>query len=280
MQRALEDAADGNAAEVVGVVEVRYQDLQRAFRVAGGGGNGLHDGFEERLQTLARLREVERSGALLGDGVKDREVELVFFRIEIDEQVVDLVQHFLGAGVGAVDLVDHHDRRQFGFQGLGQHVARLRKRAFGCVNQKHDAVDHFQGAFHFAAEIGVAGRVDDVDFAALEVDGGVLGEDGDAALALQLIRVHHSLGDLFVGAECAGLAQHGVDERGLAVVNVSDDGDIAYRLIHRSNVFLLLGSAGRAVRSSIQAPRAFDSGRLAFGEVQSSIRHAMRHLPF
>ena len=32
---------------------------------------------------------------------------------------------------------------------------------------------------------------------------------------------------LLVGAEDAALAQHGVDERGLAVVDVGDDGDVA-----------------------------------------------------
>ena len=65
------------------------------------------------------------------------------------------------------------------------------------------------------------------------VDGRVFGEDGDAALALQLVRVHHPLGHLLVGAEGAGLAQHGVNESGFAVVDMGDDGDIAYRLGHK-----------------------------------------------
>ena len=33
--------------------------------------------------------------------------------------------------------------------------------------------------------------------------------------------------DLLVGAEDAALVQHGVDQRGLAVVDVGDDGDVA-----------------------------------------------------
>ena len=59
------------------------------------------------------------------------------------------------------------------------------------------------------------------------MDRRVLGQDGDAALALELVRVHDALGDGLVGAEGAGLAQHGVDQRGLAVVDVGDDGDVA-----------------------------------------------------
>ena len=58
-------------------------------------------------------------------------------------------------------------------------------------------------------------------------DRGVLGEDRDALLALEVHRVHDALVDVLVLAEGAGLPQHGVDERGLAVVDVGDDGDVA-----------------------------------------------------
>ena len=110
---------------------------------------------------------------------------------------------------------------------LRQHVTGLRQRAFAGIDEKHDAVDHLEGALDFAAEIAVAGRIDDVDFHVVVEDGGVLGEDGDAALALQFVRIHDALDEVLVGAKCAALLQHGVDQRGLAVVDVGDDGDIA-----------------------------------------------------
>ena len=56
---------------------------------------------------------------------------------------------------------------------------------------------------------------------------GVLGQNGDAALALQVVGVHDALDHMLVGAESAALPQHGVHQRGLAVVDVGDDGDIA-----------------------------------------------------
>ena len=59
------------------------------------------------------------------------------------------------------------------------------------------------------------------------MDGRVLGEDGDAALFFEVVGVHDALGDGLIGAEGAGLTQHGVDERGLAVIDVRDDGDVA-----------------------------------------------------
>ena len=98
------------------------------------------------------------------------------------------------------------------------------------VDQQHDAVDHGERALHFAAEVGVARRVDDVDLHVAVVNRRVLGQDRDAALALQVHRVHDPFGDLLVGAKDAALVQHGVDQGGLAVVDVGDDGDVADRL--------------------------------------------------
>ena len=63
------------------------------------------------------------------------------------------------------------------------------------------------------------------------MDGGVLGENRDAALALEVGVVHRALGDALVGAERAALVQQRVDERGLAVVDVGDDGDVAAQRI-------------------------------------------------
>ena len=47
------------------------------------------------------------------------------------------------------------------------------------------------------------------------------------ALALDVVAVHHPLGDVLVLGERACLDQQLVDERGLAVVDVGDDGDVA-----------------------------------------------------
>ena len=60
----------------------------------------------------------------------------------------------------------------------------------------------------------------------------VLGQDGDAALALEVVAVHHPLLQVLVGGEHAGLAQQLVDQRGLAVVDVGDDGDVADGSMH------------------------------------------------
>ena len=76
----------------------------------------------------------------------------------------------------------------------------------------------------------MAGRVDQLDSDALEFDRRGLGEDGDAALALEFARVEHALRNALVRAHGAGVAQEPVDQRGLAVVDVGDDRQVAQGL--------------------------------------------------
>jgi hypothetical protein len=149
--------------------------------------------------------------------------------VEIDEQIVDFVQNFLRPRVTAVDLVDHHDGRQIGFQRLAQDITSLRQRALTRVDQQQHAIHDFQGALHLTAKIAMAGRIHNIDARVVIGDGGVLGQDGDATFALQIIGVHDPLHHRFTLAENAALPEHGVHQRGLAVVHVRDDGNVANR---------------------------------------------------
>ena len=76
-QGSVKHARDGQAAQVVGVVEVGDQDLQRAVRVSAGRRNGGDDGFKERLQVLSGRVQGGAGGAQLGVGVEHGEIELV-----------------------------------------------------------------------------------------------------------------------------------------------------------------------------------------------------------
>ena len=156
------------------------------------------------------------------DGVDEREVELRVVGVEVAEEVEDLLVHLVGPRVGAVDLVDDDDDREPELEALAQDEARLRERALGGVDEEQRAVGHEQRALDLAAEVGVARGVDDVDLASspAPANARVLREDRDAALALEVVGVHHALDDDLVRAERPGLAEHVVDERGLAVVDV------------------------------------------------------------
>ena len=165
--------------------------------------------------------------ALAGVGAEDREIELLIGGVEIDEEVVDLVENLGRAGIGAVDLVDDDDGRQSELERLGQDKTSLGQRPLGGIYQQQHTVHHLQRALDLTAEIGVAGGVDDVDLDALETHRGVLGEDGDSALAFEIARIHDPLVDSLVVAEGAALPQHGVHQGGLAVVDVGDDRQVS-----------------------------------------------------
>ena len=182
--------------------------------------------LEEGGERLALVRQRQLGDPLAGVGIEHGEVELILGGVEVDEEVVDLVEHLGGARVLAVDLVDDDHRGELGLQRLLQHEARLGQGALGGVDEEQHAVHQREGALHLAAEVGVAGRVHDVDLHVLVVDGRVLRHDRDALLALEVDRVHDPLGHVLVGAEDARLPQHGVHEGGLAVVDVGDDGDV------------------------------------------------------
>ena len=170
----------------------------------------------------------ERHPALLRRAVKDREIELRVIGIERGEEVEHLVHHLARARLLLVDLVHRDDRLQADLQRLRDHEFRLRHRAFGGIDEHDRAIDHAEDALDLAAEIGMARRVDDIDARAFPHHGGAFGQNGDAALAFELVQIHHALGDALILPEGAGLAEQLVDERRLAMIDMSDDGDVAH----------------------------------------------------
>ncbi len=103
----------------------------------------------------------------------------------------------------------------------------MRQRALGRVHQHQRAVDHVENALDLAAEVGVAGSIDDIDAGVFPDHRSRLGQDGDAALALEVVGIHGAFDHALVLAIGAGLLQQPVDQRGFAVVDVSNDGDVA-----------------------------------------------------
>ena len=225
--RPVADPAERQAAEVGRGVEVGDVRLQRVVVLVLGGGDPLQHQVEQGGEVGPLDPFLQRRPAGFGVGVDDREVDLLGVGVEVDEELVDLLDDLGDAGVGAVDLVDDEDHRQLRLQRLAQDEAGLGQRPLGGVDQEQHPVDHRQGALDLAAEVGVAGGVDDVELDVAAVDRGVLGEDRDPLLLLQVHRVHHPLGDVLALAEGAGLPEHGVDQRRLAVVDVGDDRDIS-----------------------------------------------------
>ena len=72
--------------------------------------------------------------------------------------------------------------------------------------------------------------VDDVDLDTFVTDGDVLGEDSDAALALQVVAVQYLCARLLIGAEDVARHEHLVYKGGLSVVYVGNNCDVTYVL--------------------------------------------------
>ena len=202
-----------------------------AFASAAGGGMCSTILSNRGPRVLVLVVDADGGPALLAAGVHVGEVELFVGGADGREEVEGVVEHAVGIGVGPVDLVQHHDGFEAELQRLAKHELGLRHDAFLGVDQQQAAVDHAQNTLDLAAEVGVAGGVDDVDPGlarrAVPQHARGLGQDGDAALALLVIRIHGALDMSFVRSKDAGLGQHLVDESGLAVVDVGDDGDVA-----------------------------------------------------
>ena len=280
--RAVVHAAQRQPAQVRRAVQVRDVRLQRSAGDEERRRNGLHDRVEQRFEVLllrhgAVLGPLQRRPPGLARGVHDRELDLVLVGVEVQEELVRLVHDLGDAGVRSVDLVDDQNDRQLQRQRLAQHETGLRQRSLTGVDEEQDSVHHRQASLDLAAEVGVPRRVDDVDGDELArrplvLHRGVLGENGDALLALQVHRVHdpdvHLAGVGLVRGERAGLPQHRVDEGRLAVVHVRHDGHVAQVVssCHFVCPCRLEGRAGELVRKVRTAASAcVAAGRTALG---------------
>ena len=240
-------AANAHAAHKVVVVHAGNQHLHRGFGFTLRRGNVLQDGIKQRLQVGAvfGVGPIIAGGAVTAGAEHHRAVQLLVGSAQVHQQLQDLVNNFLNAGVGTVDLVDGNDQGQILLQSFLQNKTGLGHAAFGCVNQQQNAVDHFQHAFYLAAKVGVARGVNNVDLDAVIDAGAVLCQDGDAAFTLDGAGVHHALSNLLIGAECAGLLQHLIHEGGLAMVNVGDNGNIAKIFLdHNLRYLFILSKSG------------------------------------
>ena len=80
----------------------------------------------------------------------------------------------------------------------------------------------------------------------LPQDGGALRQDGDAALALEVVAIHRLRFHLLVLAEGAGLLQQRVDQRRLAVIDMRNDRNVAKLHLRFLKRFRALSTAGGA----------------------------------
>ena len=211
---ALHQAHVDDDAPVAVVLAVENQSLQRRVHVAGGGGHVLHDVLQHGIDVDTHfggdLRRVHGGQA---------------------DDVLHLMLGFLRVCGGQVDLVEHgenfkvvlHGEIGVG-QGLGLH-------ALGGIHHQHRALAGRQGPGNLVVEVHMARGVDQVQLVDLPVLGLVVqpdgpGLDGDATLPLQVHVVQQLALHLPLGNRLT-LLQQPVRQRGLAVVDMSDNAEIS-----------------------------------------------------
>ena len=152
------------------------------------------------------------------------------------QDVLDLGPHPGRVSAWEVDLVDHrHDgkvgpHRQVDVgQGLGLH-------SLDRVHDQNGPVAGREAPRHLVGEVDMARRIDQVEHVLLPVGRPVcqanrLGLDGDPPLPLQVHAVQHLLRHL-PGGERPRPLQQAIRQCGFAVVDVSDDGEVA-DMVHR-----------------------------------------------
>ena len=184
--------------------------------------------FRRRDAGDDRLEDVVDAGAVLGTGE-----DHLFARDRQD--VLELVHDRLGVGRRQVDLVQDGDEGQVLLQRQVDVGERLGLDALGGIDDEDRAFAGLKGVADLVGEVDVTGRVDEVKAIDQVVAGLVLEADGprldrDPLLALEVHRIEdlaHHLAPL----DRVGLFQQPVGERGLAVIDVRDDREVAQAVL-------------------------------------------------
>ena len=216
------DTSDSDASNVVVVVYGRNKVLHGTLVLGFGCGHIAQYLVEQGSKVGAGNVGIHRSRAVAPRAVEYRAVELFVGSVKIHEKLKHLVAYLVKTGVGTVYLVYYDDYLVTELKSLLQYKTRLRHGTLGGVNEEYNAVDHFEHALDLAAEIGVSGGVDYVYLYVFVFNGSILCEYRYTPFALYVAGVHNAFLDLLIVAECSGLLQHLVNERGLAVVYVCD----------------------------------------------------------
>ena len=109
---AVENPAGGDPADIVVVIDIGHQQLERGIGVPRRWPDVAFDHREQRFHAARLHVQVEFCVSNLGARVDDGEVELLISSVQFAEQIEHHVHHFIGAGARAVYLVDDDDRLQ------------------------------------------------------------------------------------------------------------------------------------------------------------------------
>ena len=232
---AIEPALDDDALGRAVGVGLQLQDL------------GLQRGhLEQLIDARALLRRGRHEDRLAAPVFRDE--------LEVRQLALDAV----GIGLGLVDLVDGHDDRHIGGARVVDGLLRLRHHAVVGGDDEDDDVGGLGAARAHSRERLVTRRVQERDFAVRGHD--LIGADvlGDAA---ELLLGHLRLSD-------------GVEQRRLAVVDVTHDGDDGRPEHLRAGVGVLLLEDIAFHRADLDVEAELVGDELGLGGIEQVVDHA------
>src|SRR6266403_3705336 len=223
---AANDATKSDAPDIITVIKIRDQHLKKRIGRNFRRRHVLNNGLEKRSHVFVLIVQFAHSKTIPGAGVDDRKIELLIARFQFDEEIEDQVERFARFRVLSVDLVNDDDGLETILQRLAQNETSLRLRTVVSVYHEQNAIDHLHDPLDLTAEVGVTGRVYDIDTITVPLKRRVLRANRNALLALEIHRVHHALLDLLIRPKSPRLPQELIDQGGLAVVYVRNDGNV------------------------------------------------------
>ena len=227
VERSAMNASDTDSADIIVVIQRGDLHLKRSF-VDGRSWNAVEHGIHQRENGVAfAVFEVGRCPAVPSAGVEQWEIKLFIIGAEVDEEIKNIVVDFVRTRIGTVDLVDDDNRFQFGLQCFIQHETCLGQGTFGGIDEQDNAVCHIEDPLHLSAEIAVSRSVNDVDFGVPVTNTDIFCEDRNTPFPFEIVVVKETFVHFLIFAEEFGLLDDLVNERGFAMVNVCDDGDVS-----------------------------------------------------
>ena len=125
-----------------------------------------------------------------------------------------------------VDLVDDEYHTVTSLERFFEYELRLRHRTFFGIYEQQTTVNQIHNALHLSTKICMAWRIHDVELLAFPLDRRVLGKNRNATLTLKLVTIHDGRSHGLPFSKRMRLFQKRIDQGGLPMVDVRDNGDV------------------------------------------------------
>ena len=203
----------------------------------------FQNSLKQRLHVLWCILQIQNSVSCFCRCIEEWAVELLIGSTKIHKKFQNLVNNLVWPCFWTVYLINADDYVQIQLKSFFQNEFGLRHSAFESVNQKDNAVYHFQYTLNLAAEVSMSWGIDNVDLCVFVMNCCVLGENCDTTLSLNIVGVHDTFLNLLIGTENTALFQKLVYQSGFTMVNVGNDGYVTYifafRLHKNRNPFFI-----------------------------------------